>query len=39
VGMYVGGGYLIDAPVPGEYVEKVPLSGWYLEELDGAVRP
>jgi len=39
VGMYVGGGYLIDAPVPGEYVEKVPLSGWYLEELDGAVKP
>jgi peptidoglycan DL-endopeptidase CwlO len=39
VGMYVGGGYLIDAPTPGEYVEKVPLSGWYLEELDGAVRP
>ncbi len=39
VGMYVGGGYLIDAPVPGEYVEKVPLSGWYLQELDGAVRP
>jgi cell wall-associated NlpC family hydrolase len=39
VGMYVGGGYLIDAPVPGEFVEKVPLSGWYLQELDGAVRP
>jgi cell wall-associated NlpC family hydrolase len=39
VGMWVGGGYLIDAPVPGEYVEKVPLSGWYLQELDGAVRP
>ncbi len=39
VGMYVGGGYLIDAPVPGEDVEKVPLSGWYLQELDGAVRP
>jgi cell wall-associated NlpC family hydrolase len=39
VGMYVGGGYLIDAPTPGEFVEKVPLSGWYLQELDGAVRP
>jgi peptidoglycan DL-endopeptidase CwlO len=39
VGMYVGGGYLIDAPVPGEYVEHVPLSGWYLQELDGAVKP
>ncbi|HXP20161.1 MAG TPA: NlpC/P60 family protein [Streptosporangiaceae bacterium] len=39
VGMYVGGGYLIDAPVPGQYVEKVALSGWYAQELDGAVRP
>lgn len=39
VGMYVGGGYLIDAPIPGEFVEKVPLSGWYLQELDGAVQP
>jgi cell wall-associated NlpC family hydrolase len=39
VGMYVGGGYLIDAPVPGEFVEKVALAGWYLQELDGAVRP
>ena len=39
VGMYVGGGFLIDAPVPGADVEKVALSGWYLQELDGAVRP
>jgi cell wall-associated NlpC family hydrolase len=39
VGIYVGGGYLIDAPLPGKNVEKVPLSGWYLSELDGAVRP
>ncbi len=39
VGMYVGGGYLIDAPVPGAYVEKVALAGWYLQNLDGAVRP
>lgn len=39
VGMYVGGGYLIDAPVPGQNVEKVALSGWYLSNLDGAVRP
>lgn len=39
VGMYVGGGYLIDAPVPGAVVEKVALSGWYLSNLDGAVRP
>jgi peptidoglycan DL-endopeptidase CwlO len=39
VGMYVGGGYLIDAPQTGEDVEKVALSGWYMAELDGAVRP
>jgi len=39
VGIYVGNGYLIDAPVPGEFVERVPLSGWYSETLDGAVRP
>jgi cell wall-associated NlpC family hydrolase len=39
VGMYVGDGYLIDAPVPGATVEKVPLAGWYLQELDGAVKP
>jgi len=39
VGIYVGHGYLIDAPVPGAYVERVPLQGWYSASLDGAVRP
>ena len=39
VGIYVGNGYLIDAPVPGQNVQKVGLSGWYLSNLDGAVRP
>jgi peptidoglycan DL-endopeptidase CwlO len=39
VGMYVGGGEMIDAPHTGLNVEKVPLSGWYLSELDAAVRP
>jgi peptidoglycan DL-endopeptidase CwlO len=39
VGIYVGGGYLIDAPVPGQVVEKVALAGWYRSELDSAVRP
>ena len=39
VGMYVGNGWLIDAPVPGANVEKVQLSGWYQSNLDGAVRP
>jgi peptidoglycan DL-endopeptidase CwlO len=39
VGMYVGGGYLIDAPLPGQNVEKVALAGWYSSTADGAVRP
>jgi len=39
VGIYVGNGELIDAPVPGQNVQKVGLSGWYLSNLDGAVRP
>jgi peptidoglycan DL-endopeptidase CwlO len=40
VGIYVGGGMLIDAPQPGENVEEVPLSNsWYSANLDGAVRP
>ena len=39
VGIYVGGGYLIDAPVPNQVVQKVKLAGWYLQNLDGAVRP
>jgi peptidoglycan DL-endopeptidase CwlO len=39
VGMYVGGGSIIDAPVPGQDVEKVALSGWYQQTEDGAVRP
>jgi peptidoglycan DL-endopeptidase CwlO len=39
VGIYVGGGMLIDAPVPGQFVQKIALSGWYAANLDGAVRP
>ena len=39
VGMYVGGGYIIDAPMPGGVVEKVALAGWYASTEDGAVRP
>jgi peptidoglycan DL-endopeptidase CwlO len=40
VGMYVGGGYLIDAPQPGMTVERVSLSeSWYSQTEDGAVRP
>jgi hypothetical protein len=39
VGIYVGHGYLIDAPHTGAVVEKVALAGWYLSALDGVVRP
>ena len=40
VAIYVGGGYIIDAPVPGASVEKIPMStSWYANSLDGAVRP
>ena len=40
VAIYVGGGYIIDAPVPGQSVEKIPMSTpWYADSLDGAVRP
>jgi len=40
VAMYVGDGYIIDAPVPGEDVERIPMdTPWYVENFDGAVRP
>jgi cell wall-associated NlpC family hydrolase len=40
VAMYVGGGYIIDAPHTGADVEKVPMDeSWYADNLDGAVRP
>ena len=39
VGLYVGGGMLIDAPNSGLTVEKIALSGWYQSTLIGAVRP
>jgi len=39
VGIYVGHGKLIDAPVPGASVELVSFSGWYQSTFDGAVRP
>ena len=39
VGIYVGGGKLIDAPHSGADVELISLTGWYAQELDGAVRP
>ncbi len=40
VAIYVGGGYIIDAPVPGETVERIPMNTpWYAQNFDGAVRP
>jgi cell wall-associated NlpC family hydrolase len=40
VAMYVGGGYIIDAPQTGLDVERIPMStSWYAEGEDGVVRP
>lgn len=39
-GMYVGGGYIIDAPSTGLVIRKLPLdSYWYAQTYEGAVRP
>jgi peptidoglycan DL-endopeptidase CwlO len=38
--MYVGGGYFIDAPHTGAFVEKVNFNEpWYQSNFDGAARP
>ncbi len=40
VAMYVGGGFIIDAPQTGLDVQKLPMNtGWYASTFDGAVRP
>jgi len=40
VAMYVGDGYIIDAPQTGLDVERIPVNtGWYAQNVDGAVRP
>jgi peptidoglycan DL-endopeptidase CwlO len=40
VAMYVGDGYIIDAPQTGEDVERIPMStSWYASNEDGVVRP
>jgi len=40
VAMYVGGGYIVDAPQTGMNVQKLPMNtGWYASTFDGAVRP
>jgi cell wall-associated NlpC family hydrolase len=38
--IYVGGGYIIDAPHTGLDVEKIPENtSWYADNLDGVLRP
>ena len=40
VSMYVGDGYIIDAPRTGLNVQKIPMNtDWYAGTYDGAVRP
>ena len=40
VAIYVGNNMIIDAPQPGQLVEKLSLStSWYASTLDGAARP
>jgi peptidoglycan DL-endopeptidase CwlO len=40
VAMYVGNGYIIDAPHTGAFVELIPMdTPWYTENLDGALAP
>lgn len=40
VAMYVGNGYIIDAPQTGMDVERIPMNTpWYADSLDGAARP
>ena len=40
VAIYVGGGYIIDAPQTGMNVQKIPESTpWYANNLDGVLRP
>ena len=40
VAIYVGDGYIIDAPQTGLDVEKIPMdTGWYASTFVGAARP
>jgi cell wall-associated NlpC family hydrolase len=40
VGMYVGNGYIIDAPHTGADVERIPYdTSWYIDNEDGVLRP
>lgn len=40
VAMYVGNNMIVDAPVPGQTVEEIPMNtSWYVDNFDGAARP
>lgn len=40
VAMYVGNGYIIDAPHTGAFVELIPMDeSWYEDNLDGVLQP
>jgi len=40
VGMYVGNGYIIDAPTSGLDVERIPYdTSWYADNEDGVLAP
>ncbi len=40
VAIYVGDGYIIDAPHTGAFVERIPMdTDWYAQTVDGALRP
>ena len=40
VAIYVGNGYIIDAPHTGAYVERVPYNeSWYVDNEDGVLQP
>ena len=40
VAIYVGNGYIIDAPHTGAFVERVPYNeSWYVDNEDGVLQP
>jgi len=39
VGLYVGGGYMIEASEPSQPIKKVAIAGYYMNNLLGVVRP
>lgn len=39
VGLYVGGGMMIEASEPGRPIAEVSIAGYYMQNLIGVVRP